>query len=829
MRSRTHPILRFAPILLCGVGAAGTIVLSARINVHSVSWLVAGYASLVLCLYALRAPRSPVRSAYGAYHAILAAYLFLVWMLHASVPAARRAAPPAEMVFCAQLLRFGSVYLPVALFFFCRRFLALDGKPFRIMEVIGWVVASLLYLLSFAGLFFSSYRWTGVTWVPTMTKLYPVYALYGAAYVSITVAATLYKIVSDRKRRPQFIFFIIGAGPLWAACLSNLLLSLGIRLYPTGGLFFVAHIAILAYAVLYYKVYDVSVLIRKGLVYAIVSVGLGAALGVLLWVTPSWIGFEGSGGMWPAIGFGLAAAFVYAPALGLTQRFVDRVFFRREADAQKMLQQLLRDTTATLDLDEVARHLCRFFDDLFYPQSISLYFMTDDKRLVLFATYDGAFHRLRWPDGETVLHPALLDEKIQPQRPLQFVSGESGIRVPINHNSQLLGWIILGPKRADDSYDEHDMHLAEMATAHVGLAAQNAWAYQSVQYLGHLNEQTISSLTVAVFVIRENGQIIQSNPRASILLGNTGSPQSLNDILKAHGLLGQTVGQAVKLDEECTNVPVTSPDTPASYLLLTVRRLARTTGERQFLVLVSDISDYKMLELNAQRLEGLAKLGQTIAAINHEVRNILQPIQMQMKALESVKSDDERVKRALSVIPDRLSAMEKVLSGLKDLSRPMELRLRNINVAELIQSAWMDVQELPFAQGVAFEFDPVKNAVECQVDGNWMRMVFCNLLRNAAEATQERPVRRIDVCTCVSQDMLRVDISDTGCGITESNRKKLFELFFSTKGAAGTGLGLSICQRVVNFHGGHIDVFSMPDVGTTFQITLPLRHAEMGC
>jgi two-component system sensor histidine kinase HydH len=108
------------------------------------------------------------------------------------------------------------------------------------------------------------------------------------------------------------------------------------------------------------------------------------------------------------------------------------------------------------------------------------------------------------------------------------------------------------------------------------------------------------------------------------------------------------------------------------------------------------------------------------------------------------------------------------------------------------------------------------------VDAQQFRQILWNLCLNAVEAMPEGGELR--VAAAVHGDMLEVTISDTGEGIAASDISHVFEPFFSTK-SEGTGLGLALVHRVVQEHGGEIDVRSAPGLGTTFTLTLPSRHA----
>ena len=125
----------------------------------------------------------------------------------------------------------------------------------------------------------------------------------------------------------------------------------------------------------------------------------------------------------------------------------------------------------------------------------------------------------------------------------------------------------------------------------------------------------------------------------------------------------------------------------------------------------------------------------------------------------------------------------------------------------------------PGSLKVMREFAP---SVLWPVDAQQFRQILWNLCLNAVEAMPEGGELRVAVT--VRGETLEVTVGDTGEGIAAGDLSHVFEPFFSTK-SEGTGLGLALVHRVVQEHGGDIDVRSSPGLGTTFTLTLPSRHA----
>jgi signal transduction histidine kinase len=106
-----------------------------------------------------------------------------------------------------------------------------------------------------------------------------------------------------------------------------------------------------------------------------------------------------------------------------------------------------------------------------------------------------------------------------------------------------------------------------------------------------------------------------------------------------------------------------------------------------------------------------------------------------------------------------------------------------------------------------------------------LNQVWTNLLVNAAQSIKDKG--EVTISTALANDCALVTISDTGCGIEPEHLNRIFDPFFTTKPVGeGTGLGLSITYGIIEKHGGTITVESMPGVGTTFKVSIPIEKQE---
>lgn len=176
---------------------------------------------------------------------------------------------------------------------------------------------------------------------------------------------------------------------------------------------------------------------------------------------------------------------------------------------------------------------------------------------------------------------------------------------------------------------------------------------------------------------------------------------------------------------------------------------------------------------------------------------------------------------------DGLSRVRRIVSDLKDFARAnTSLTWEKSNVERCIDAALSIVyNEIKYKARVEKHYGGTPD-IDC--NPSQLSQVFLNMLVNASHAiTQENGLGRIGINTGFDEESVFVEISDSGCGISEENLKRIFEPFFTTKPVGvGTGLGLSVSYGIIHRHHGRIDVESEVGAGTRFLITLPRVQLE---
>jgi PAS domain S-box-containing protein len=241
----------------------------------------------------------------------------------------------------------------------------------------------------------------------------------------------------------------------------------------------------------------------------------------------------------------------------------------------------------------------------------------------------------------------------------------------------------------------------------------------------------------------------------------------------------------------------------------------------------------------------LATMGELAASIAHELNNPLQTVGLRLESVASRLADDERGQRDLAVVEQELDRMANLVDNLLQFSRPKPQSISTLELGEEIDRTLELVHYHLRKRSIEVVKDLDLRTPAVHADREQLRQVLLNLFTNASDAMPEGGTLsiRVGVWECGRVGEVRtpkhpdtqtptqvvLDVSDTGVGIPPENLAKVMEPFFTTKPAGqGTGLGLPICRRLVEAHGGTLEVESEVGKGTTVRVTLPVESAANG-
>jgi signal transduction histidine kinase len=227
------------------------------------------------------------------------------------------------------------------------------------------------------------------------------------------------------------------------------------------------------------------------------------------------------------------------------------------------------------------------------------------------------------------------------------------------------------------------------------------------------------------------------------------------------------------------------------------------------------------------------------AGVAHEINNPLASIALCAESLESrmqeifvaksesAPADQDVVRNYLRMIQNEAFRCKGITERLLDFSRMGDVTRQNTDLGELIQGVIDMVAHLGRYQDKHIEFSP-RDTLIAPVNPQELKQVVLNLITNGLDSLSSGG--RLQIELAKNRGQAEITLSDNGCGMTDEVLKHLFEPFFTRRrNGQGTGLGLSITYRIVEDHGGHIDVHSDgPGKGSRFRVSLPLaeKHKE---
>jgi signal transduction histidine kinase len=220
--------------------------------------------------------------------------------------------------------------------------------------------------------------------------------------------------------------------------------------------------------------------------------------------------------------------------------------------------------------------------------------------------------------------------------------------------------------------------------------------------------------------------------------------------------------------------------------------------------------------------EKLATMGQLAAGIAHEVNNPLGVVLMYSHLLKESCPADSAIYKDLDTIATQASRCKTIVSGLLNFARKHQINKSNVRLCQFVESIQ---KNMLMPKTVTFLVSCSHTADEVAIDEGQMTQVLVNLLNNSIDAVKS--VGEIVLSASADDQSVFFTVEDNGTGISEENKKRLFEPFFSTKEMGkGTGLGLAVCYGIVKMHNGAIAVESCADPSqgktfTRFIITLP--------
>jgi signal transduction histidine kinase/pSer/pThr/pTyr-binding forkhead associated (FHA) protein len=224
--------------------------------------------------------------------------------------------------------------------------------------------------------------------------------------------------------------------------------------------------------------------------------------------------------------------------------------------------------------------------------------------------------------------------------------------------------------------------------------------------------------------------------------------------------------------------------------------------------------------------ERLAAIGQTIAALSHHIKNILQGLRSGSEILNMglAEKDDVLLQKGWKIVQKNQGKISDLVMDMLSYSKDREPLIEEADLNAVVREVLEVVEGRAKEAGVRLD-SKLDQLPPAQVDAQGIHHALLNIVSNAFDAVEERPDPRVGVGTALETDgaWVRILVVDNGAGISPEKLKDIFKPFISTKGSKGTGLGLPVSRKILREHGGDILVESKPGKGSRFILRLPLK------
>jgi nitrogen-specific signal transduction histidine kinase len=611
---------------------------------------------------------------------------------------------------------------------------------------------------------------------------------------------------------------------------------------------------ILAYGVSTRKIMEVGFFFRRVTSYAVLTAYLLTIYGVVWWLvsTAFHASFPSESRTIAHVTAALVLAFAMAPARGVSQSLANRLFVgTRGIDFQSTMSQAARILKSVSTLQGLLDRFAKTISEAVGTERVLILLPEKDAYAQNYPPCDPDGERLRLSRTDPMIsylvanqEVLVLDElhRVRKTPELERAAEEmwrvqAAVAVGIFSRQHLAGVMLLGARVSGRIYGAVEQNALHVLCGQLAVAIDNAQLFTEVENARIYNETLLENLTTGVIAAgadervtvfnSEAGQITGLNPRDIIDYSLDRLPAGLRELLC----------ETLRTGDRQENSELVLPLGDHNAVVRASSSIFHGQQGEMLgaLVVLTDITALKRLELQIRRSDRLASLGTLSAGMAHEIKNPLVSIKTFAQLLPERYQDSDFRDTFSNLIGHEIDRIDSLVNQLLRFARPAKPVLKPMHVHDVLEKSLQLVGHRLYQKEIKLTRSWDADVDTIRADADQLEQVFLNFFLNAMDAMKRGGelnviteihaatewVAAISGTNGDSHEVLRVTIRDDGEGIRKEDIPHVFDPFFTTKDY-GTGLGLSVVHGIIQEHGGQIEVESELQRGTAFHIILPL-------
>jgi PAS domain S-box-containing protein len=651
-----------------------------------------------------------------------------------------------------------------------------------------------------------------------------------------------------RQQMKLLLYFCIAAvAPFLILSILPSIITGDIILSSTYSVAFIALIPIgMGYAVMTQKLLDINIFIRRGVVYAAISLAIASVFALIIIIILYYIqSLSVLQSIFIALVMGVLASLLFGPLKNGMEFLVDKFFYKDKYDYHKTINELGAALNSITDIVAGSTLIVNTLTEKINLNGACLFTITEDGIFEIVASkgiysedeYKRQLIKLLCERNSSIIFP---NSAILANPNVEFI-------IPLIASEKEIGGICLSPKTTKQRYSSDDLFLIQglapvaaiSLRSWILIAADIAERIRTEEKLRQAAEEwqtTFDSIPMPVSLQSNDCKIVRIN-KAFAELFNV-KPDDIVD-KKCYQLLHHTeypIINCPQLTMLTTNESATIEQYNSEldrYYEITVSPIKNPQEKIIASVhIMRDITQYKkaeeekrLLQEKAEISSRLASVGEMAAGIAHEINNPLTGvIGFSDMLLERELPQDMR--EQVEIIASGSRRVADIVKRLLTFARQHKPAKAMVNVNELIENTLNMRNYVLKTYNIDVNVQYDKDMPLISIDPGQIQQVFLNLIINAEYSMKKTgKAGELKIRTQKSGDKIQISFSDNGLGISQENIRRLFQPFFTTKPVGeGTGLGLSLSRSIIAEHGGTITVESELNQGATFMIELPITR-----